>query len=1144
MKYFFVVLFLLSVTLSSSQQSSSLYKLKTLRVSDSIQVDSISINPSSFYITNLKNERIPASLYVVDFQKASINFINPIAHDSIRVHYLNYPAFITNTYQEIDESVIVNRTGNLQRLYKLSEPSETLSVSPFEGLMSSGSLSRGITIGNSQNSVLNSELDLQISGKLNNKVTLRASIQDSNIPLQENGYSQRLDEFDQVFIEVFSDKWKIRAGDIDLENTDSYYGEFSKRVQGLSLSTRFTNENSEYTAYAAGALVRGQFTTSQFVAQEGNQGPYKLIGRNNELFVLVVSGSETVYVNGVPLTRGATEDYIIDYNAGEISFNSTFPITSEMRITVDYQSSARNYSRFIGYAGSQYKTEKWTIGASFYNESDLKNQPLQQSLSTDQVQILSTAGDDQALMNAPSASLEPYNENRILYKKIQMNGLEVFEFSTNADEELYLVNFTLVGSQQGNYIITSSDAISNIYEYTSPVNGVKQGDYEPIVQLVAPVKLQLAVVNGSFSPNENTSLDFELAASKNDLNLYSSLEDQDNTGVATQLSIAHQLLKPSQLWKLNLTTDIDYIQKNFRNLEGLYNPEFNRDWNLEQPISNQLISDLGDQVFIKSTAQLAHPEIGQFNYKFQRLNYNENYEGQRHVVSAKLHLDRFHLFSSSSILETDAIGSNSLFYRSNTQLKYSYNKGWTGVKFSTEHNEKKELVSNVLDPVSQKFRSYEVFKGLGDSTKVFAKIGFIYRVNDSLQNNRLTKVNTSNTYYIDSKWIHTQNTQLSLYANYREFTSKNSTLPSQKSVNSRLQYSQKIANNLIHWNTLYETNAGRLPQQDFTYVEVEPGQGTFVWFDYNENGIQELEEFEVAQFQDQAIYIRVLLPNQVYIRTHQNKLSQSLTFNPIQWANSTQSNKKFWSHFYNQTSFLIDRKDKNTNQSVRLNPFHSKVGDQLGLQSNFRNQLFLNRGRQRYTVSYSYLDSKARNVLSFGYIELESISHQLNMTHKIKNQWLLNLQSNLDKISSESESFSSKNYLLTQSLLSPKISYLLDQNKRFDVFYQYQKKDNSIGSLEQLVQEKYGFSFALTQNQKAAITGEFNYFSNKFSGNANTPVAYQMMEGLQPGTNFTWSLVAQKKLTKYLDLNLNYFGRKSETSRTIHTGTIQLKAYF
>jgi hypothetical protein len=397
---------------------------------------------------------------------------------------------------------------------------------------------------------------------------------------------------------------------------------------------------------------------------------------------------------------------------------------------------------------------------------------------------------------------------------------------------------------------------------------------------------------------------------------------------------------------------------------------------------------------------------------------------------------------------------------------------------------------------------------------------------------------------LDSKWIQNKNTQLSLYANYREFKTENSSSPSQKSINSRLQYSQKIANNLIHWNTLFETNAGRLPRQDFTYVEVEPGQGSFVWFDYNDNGIQELEEFEVAQFQDQAIYIRVLLPNQVYIRTHQNKLSQSLIFNPTQWANSSQSNKKFWSHFYNQTSFLIDRKDKNNNQSIRLNPFYSKVEDQLGLQSNFRNQLFLNRGKQHYTVSYSYLNSKARNVLSFGYIELESVSHQLNITHKIKNQWLLNLQSNLDKISSESENFSSKNHQLNKTLLSPKVSYLLDQNKRFDLFYQYQKKDNSIGNLEQLIQEKYGFSFTLTQSQKAAISGEFNYFSNKFSGNPSSPVAYQMMEGLQPGTNFTWSLVAQKKLTKYLDLNLNYFGRKSETSRTIHTGTIQIRAYF
>jgi hypothetical protein len=53
-----------------------------------------------------------------------------------------------------------------------------------------------------------------------------------------------------------------------------------------------------------------------------------------------------------------------------------------------------------------------------------------------------------------------------------------------------------------------------------------------------------------------------------------------------------------------------------------------------------------------------------------------------------------------------------------------------------------------------------------------------------------------------------------------------------------------------------------------------------------------------------------------------------------------------------------------------------------------------------------------------------------------------------------------------------------------------------------------------------------------------------MLQGLQPNKNFTWSVLAQKKLTGFLDLNLSYFGRKSENSKTIHTGSVQLRAYF
>ena len=121
---------------------------------------------------------------------------------------------------------------------------------------------------------------------------------------------------------------------------------------------------------------------------------------------------------------------------------------------------------------------------------------------------------------------------------------------------------------------------------------------------------------------------------------------------------------------------------------------------------------------------------------------------------------------------------------------------------------------------------------------------------------------------------------------------------------------------------------------------------------------------------------------------------------------------------------------------------------------------------------------------------------------------------------------------------------VFNENASFDVFYQYTSKDNTIGNMETLLQNNYGVSFTYNNAQKISLTGEVNLFQNTFEGNANTPVSYQMLEGLQPGKNFTWSLLAQKKLTKFLDLNLNYFGRKTETSKTIHTGTVQLKAYF
>jgi len=1144
MKFTLSILCLLIGFLVSAQDLDSNYRTKTVAVRDSIAIDSVSINSNFLTIKTKDSSFVDVSYYSVDYKRAIITFHKPIDADSVIVNYLKYPEYLTRTYRQISDSVIVENTGNLARLYKLSQPSEKQNYTPFDGLSTSGSISRGVVIGNNQNSVLNSELDLQITGKLSEKVSLRASIQDANVPLQESGYSQRLDEFDQVFIELFSDYWKIRAGDIDLTNPTSYFANFSKRVQGLSVGAILDHPESQTNIFASGALVRGQFTTSQFTAEEGNQGPYKLKGPNQELYVLIVSGSETVYVNGIALERGEYNDYVIDYNAGEIIFNSTFPVTSEMRVTVDYQYSERNYSRLVVFGGGRYESDNLNLGVSIYSENDSKNNPLQQNLSAEQIEILAEAGDDRTQMVAPSITPETYNENRILYKKEIINGVEALVFSNNPDDELFSARFTLVGDNQGNYVISSVDAISTIFEYVEPIAGVPQGNYEPIIQLVAPTKLQMAIVNGEYKPTEKTAINFEIAGSKNDLNLFSNLDDGNNDGFAGKLKVNQTLIKRDSLWNLEAFADVDYIQENFRSIQRIYNAEFNRDWNLGAPTSTTTQTSLGTQTFIKTGAQAFHHTKGLARYEFEYLNYSKNFNGNRHIVSANLSLNNWHIATSSSMLNTTSTTTNSTFFRTYNVLTYSFGRAWAGTRLAMEDNQQKENDTDVYTALSQKFKSYEVFTGVGDSTKVFAEIGYKYRVNDSLKNNLLQKVNSSNTYYLDSKIIQNEKTNLSLYANYRVLKNTDQSLEDERSLNSRIQFSQRFFKQFFLWNTVYETNSGTLPQQEFTFVEVEPGQGNYTWIDYNNNGIQELEEFEIAQFQDQGKYIRVLLPNQVFIKTHQNRLSQTLTINPQQWSTEVSGVKKVLSYFYNQTSYLVDSKSKREGSKINLNPFYRDPENELGLQLNFRNILFFNRGKQHYTTSYTFLKNDSKNNLTIGFIENSLISHALLFNHKFATSWLINFQTSWNTNKSISENFASKNYEIDEGNINPKLSYLLNDNVRFDVFYQYTDKHNTIGSQETLKQQKYGASFSFANFQSMSVIGEFNYFDNNFTGSANTPVAYQMMEGLQPGKNYTWSLLAQKKITKFLDLNLNYLGRKSETSKVIHTGTIQLKAYF
>ena len=1120
-----------------SQENSSNRVQVKVRVSDSILIDSVSITPFQFKILDKQLKPIDSTLYAIDYSKSVLTFkdTTKITTDSIYIHYTKYPDFVTKKYFLFDENIIVENTANTDKLYSLGQSNVKRNYTPFDGLETSGSISRGISVGNNQNSVLNSELDLQISGKISDRISLRASLQDSNIPLQEGGYSQKVNEFDQVFVELFSDNWLLRAGDVNLENRTSYFGRFTKKVQGIYATGTIKRENSSSKAFLSGALVRGQYAKSNFQGQEGNQGPYKLAGANGELYVLLVSGSETVYVNGLPLKRGENNDYIIDYNAGEIIFNATYPITSEMRVTVEYQYSDRNYSRIIAYGGGEHQDDKFSINAHVYSENDAKNQPLQQSLSDEQVAILKAAGNDITLMTAPSAVPETYSENRILYKKELISGIEAFVFSNDPNDELFQVTFSLVGDNQGDYVLVNSNAISNIYEYRAPVGGVPQGNFQPIIQLIAPTKLQMAVIDASYTPNDKTDIEFELAGSKNDLNLFSSIDDENNNGFAGKLTVKRHIIKRDSSWNLNAFLDTDYIDQNFKTVERLYRVEFDRDWNLENPLGNQNI--------IRSGLTLRHHKKGFVNYAFEHLDYSENYTGNRHVLTNNTRFNKFQIATNSSILKSSSENYNSKFLRVSARLLYSLNKGWVGTKISLENNQQEDKITKLLTGFSQKYNAYEAFTAIGDSTAVFAEIGYKYRTNDSLKSGVLDRVNNSNTYYLKSRIFNTPQTKLSLHANYRTLHHEDSTLDDEETLNSRLVYSQSFFKQFAQLNTAFEVNSGVVPEQEFTFVTVDEGQGYYTWIDYNNNGIQELNEFEIAQFQDQANFVKILLPNQVFIKTQQNKLSTSLTINPKLWVDSENGFLNVLAKFSNRTSFLIDKKTTRDG-AFKFNLFNPEGEDLRTINSSFKNTLFFNRGKQLFSTSYTYLQSRSRNILSIGFQENNTQNQQLLFVHKVYNSWLLELRNIMGSIDNASENFSTNNYELEHWSVNPKISFLASVNTKLDAFYKYSVQKNSIGNLETLDQQRMGVSFSVAKKDKISLNGEFNYYLNDFTGSSFSPVAYQMLEGLEKGKNLTWNAFVQKRITKFLDLNISYFGRKGETSKTIHNGNIQLKAFF
>jgi hypothetical protein len=861
--------------------------LKTVWVQnlgDTVVLDSMWVIPGS---VELISESMP---FTYDEQKRALYIFPNEAVDSVQVRYriigIKDPLFmqtkstsLINPYMGFDDKPL---------FYSPVLPSSNNELIDVVGLEKSGNIARGILVGTNRNLSVNSNLNLQLSGSLSPEIQVLASITDNNIPIQPEGNTQQLQDFDRIFIQLYNDDFKLIAGDYQLASPKSHFLTYFKKNLGLSFEGVQSLKNaSTMNVHASMAMSKGRFARNVLIGQEGLQGPYRLTGAEGETFIIILSGTERVFMDGVLLKRGAEQDYTIDYNTAEVIFTPRVLITKDKRITVEFQYSERNYFRTMLGAGAEFTWKANRMYTHIYSEQDAKNQQQQQVLTDEEKQILEQVGNklDEAVVHAIDST--GFDENRVMYALIDSLGYDsVFVVSTDVESAVYQLRFSDVGPGNGFYQQGPFEANGRTFVWVAPdtVDGsiLLKGSFEPVRQLVAPGSHQMWVTGVDFKPRKGLQITGEAALTRLDPNTFSSIDNEANNSGALTTKVTQKIAMGSNS-NLEITGGYEYLHRRFKPIERFRSVEFLRDWNL---------LSIGDSLLqheIKSGIVWNHQQDANLGYSFSSLILQDYYTGQKHGFQANVKREKLQVDYRGSLLVSDLDLLSKTFYRHKTSLNYQLKPFTIGYVDEYESN-KQRLPEGELDSLYKFYDWRGVIKSNPDKINTWELYGgkrFDYRAPNGEEVLESDATNLGASYAFLNHKTH----RFQLGINYRNVvladSSEINALP-EESLTGRVEYGIRAAKGAVQWNIFYQFGSGLEQQREYFYQEVNQGLGVYEWIDLNEDGVRDLNEFFIATNPAFANYIRVFTPNNNFIRVIGTQFSQNLALNPsLIWNTKT-----------------------------------------------------------------------------------------------------------------------------------------------------------------------------------------------------------------------------------------------------------------
>lgn len=476
----------------------------------------------------------------------------------------------TLTFQHF-RPVEMDTTGRIIKPKPSTRPQQLDTWLGESALNIGGSKTVSVQVGSNRDMTLEQSLRVNITGQVTKDVSVIALLTDENTPIQPEGNTTELEELDKVLIQIKSPHLDGTLGDFDLVFRGTDLADYQRDLQGVRGDGRF--DWGHFTV--AGAVSRGEFHSNTFFGQEGNQGPYQLTDQQGSDNLVVLAGTEEVWINGEKLERGETADYTIEYASGRITFTPHRIITEQSRIVVDFQYSNQSYNRnfYASEVGVPLFNERLTLGFRFVQENDNRERPVEVALSEADKAALRQAGDDPT--QAIRSGVEPASGDEGEYDlRTNPDTGEVYYVYVAADSSGdYTVRFSFVGEGEGSY---QRSQVGLYYEYV----GAGNGSYEPVVFLPLPRLQRMIEMDATLRAGSYASFRGELALTQLDENTFSGQDDGDNNGLG--VTLRGQLRQfPVGLGQVDLQAKARYLDADFRPLGRLYEAEYDRRWNLD-----------------------------------------------------------------------------------------------------------------------------------------------------------------------------------------------------------------------------------------------------------------------------------------------------------------------------------------------------------------------------------------------------------------------------------------------------------------------------------------------------------------------------------------------------------------------------------